>query len=146
MHHVKPMVEEPGVEVRRLAGPDLVVEPGREEPLPEHEPGVGREHQVRQPRLRPHLLDGGPEPAERFAEGPPLVPGDVADGGEGALHPRVDFVLDPVVVGRAHQDAGGRSHRETRGGGRRRSGWMGWNFSPPTAAGGWTPKTWTLAA
>ena len=57
----EPVGGEPGVEDGRLAGADVVTEPAAEEPRPEHEPGVGGEHQVRQARPRRQLFDRGAE-------------------------------------------------------------------------------------
>jgi len=57
---------EPGVEMRRLAGTDLVTERRAEEAIQEDQASIGGEHQVRQAGLWRHQLDHDPELAERF--------------------------------------------------------------------------------
>jgi len=52
---------EPRLEKRRLAGPHLVLEPAAQEAILEDQAGVGREHQVRQVRLRRHRFDRNAE-------------------------------------------------------------------------------------
>ena len=82
-----------------------IAETAAEEPLAEDEPGVRGEHEVRQPRLRLHLLNDDTERPQRVAQRLPLAEREFADGPEGAVHPRVDLVLDPVMIRRAHEDS-----------------------------------------
>ena len=73
--HREAVRRKPGVEVRRLAGADLVAEARAEEAIVEHQPGVGREHQVGQARLRRHQFDLYAEADERVVEPTPLRTG-----------------------------------------------------------------------
>src|SRR5207253_5280648 len=52
-----------------------------------------------------HQLDRDAEPAQSLVECPPLLMGDLALGAARAAHPRIDLVLDAVIIGRTHEDA-----------------------------------------
>src|SRR5207253_2931945 len=86
------MLREPGVEERRLAGTDAVAEARAEKPLLIHQARVGREHQVRQTRLRRHQLDLYAQADQRLVKMPPLLQGPLRRAAARPAHPRVDLV------------------------------------------------------
>src|SRR5690606_27406981 len=90
---------------RRLAGAHLMAETRADEAVLEDQPGVGGEHQVGQTRLGLHQLDLRTEPAQGLVQGAPLPAGTLAVGVLLHAHPRVDLVLDAVVIGRTHENA-----------------------------------------
>src|SRR5205823_2149792 len=76
-----------------------------EEPLLEHQAGVGGEDKVGQAGLGRQQLKLRAKAFQRGVELLPLAAGSLRRAGTLALHPRVDLILDAVIVGRAHEDA-----------------------------------------
>src|SRR5262249_24184350 len=101
----EPVGSEPGVEVRRLTGADLVTKSGAEEALFADQAGVRREDRVRQLGRGRHKLDGYAQAPKNFNQTLPLATRCLRRAAPGAAHPRIDFVFDAVVVRWTHQDA-----------------------------------------
>ena len=71
--------------------------------LADGEPGVGSEYHVGQFRLWRHQLDLRLEGGERFVQPLPLRFRQIGFGTTRATHPRIDLVLDAVVIRRAQK-------------------------------------------
>src|SRR5205823_5015151 len=69
------------------------------------QPRVGGKDEIGHSGPRRHQLDLHAEIEEGFVQVAPLLADPVRSRAAGPAHPRVDFVFDPVVIGRAHQDA-----------------------------------------
>src|SRR5947209_762136 len=105
MLDLKTMGSKPGIEMRRLAGADLVAEARAEKTLTEHHTGIGGEDQVRQARLRRHPFDLYTQSDQCLIQLLPLSPGSFRGAAAFPRHPRIDLVFDPVIIRRAHQDS-----------------------------------------
>ena len=75
----------------------------RDKFLADGEPGVGSEYHVGQFRLWRHQLDLRLEGGERFVQSLPLRFRQIGFGATRATHPRIDLVLDAVVIRRAQK-------------------------------------------
>src|SRR2546423_400611 len=91
--------------MRRFAGAHLMAKPRAKKTISKDQSRVCREDQVGQTRLRGHPLDLDAEAMERVLQPLPLMPSAFNDDAASPAHPRVDLVLDAVVIGRTHQDA-----------------------------------------
>ena len=76
-----------------------------DEPVADHNPGVGREGHVGRLGRLLDQLDGDAEPLDALTQASPLIERACAVDAVGAAHPRVDLVVDPVVHRLAHEDA-----------------------------------------
>src|SRR5262245_46633059 len=65
---------------------------------------VGREHHVRQAGLRRQKLDRGSRFFQQLLERRPLLAGSLPIALPLPVHPRIDFVLNSIVIRRAHED------------------------------------------
>ncbi len=92
----------------------VVFEMGEDSPGAEEHGGVGGEDEVRQAGDRRDEFDFCACGFDVGTQVFPLLDCEFAIGGAGAAHPGVDFVLDTVVVGRAHEDAGGHEENSRR--------------------------------
>src|SRR5262249_2506805 len=106
----KAIFGKPGIEEGRLAGPNLMAKSGAEKSPAEYKPGVGREHQVGQPGLRGHQLDLYAKLHKGIVKVPPLHVRPLRGTAARPAHPRVDLILNPVIIRRAHQDTWLRTH------------------------------------
>ena len=74
------MLGKPGVKARRLTLPFWMGEARAEEAVAEHQPRVGSEDEIGQPRLRRHQLDLHAELNEGIVQIAPLLPSPVRRG------------------------------------------------------------------
>src|SRR5262249_7544521 len=96
---------EPGFVERAFASTDVMPKARAEKLLPEPQARIGGEYEVRQPRPRLHQLHLHPQRAQRPVQMPPLPMRLLRMRPARSAHPRIDLVLDPVVIRRAHEDA-----------------------------------------
>jgi hypothetical protein len=82
-----------------------IAEVTRHEDVAVHDPGVRREHEVGDVRLRLDEFDLCAGSAEIRDELVPLLLAAIPVDGHLAMHPRIDLVEHTEVVGRAHQVA-----------------------------------------
>src|SRR5919198_3569311 len=111
MGNLEPLMAKPLFEVCSLAAPNLVAEVADDKLVLPDEAGVGRKDHIRQPELRLDQanIDGQAlleEPAQRI----PLLLGSCRITRVAPAHPGINFVLNAVIVGRAHQEL----HNDTR--------------------------------
>jgi hypothetical protein len=102
---LEPVVGEPRRVDLRLALPLRVAEVARHELQAVDDAGIGREDEVGHLRLRVHrhhLRAGEPQGRDEVL---PLLRRQVVLDGHLLVHPRVDLVEHPEVVGRAHEVA-----------------------------------------
>ena len=93
----------PAREVRRFARPFLVPEITRDETASDSETGVGGEDHVGKFRPRRDQLDLAIQVRELFEETFPLRLNEGRIGATRPAHPRIDLVLDAVIVRRTEE-------------------------------------------
>ena len=97
---------QPGLGVRLLDLPLRMAESGRNGHFAVDQRRIGREDQVGHAGHRLHAVDRRPGLLQQSPQVLPLGHRRRVIGPLAAVHPRIDLVLDAVMVRRAHQDAG----------------------------------------
>src|SRR5438045_666649 len=103
----------------RFAGPLFMPKIAGDELLPDCEASVGREHHVRQIWLRRDEFNFAIQFGKDSVQTAPLFLGQGRFRPSGSTHPRVDLVLDAVVIRRAKKKLAHKNEitcRPTRGG------------------------------
>src|SRR5918994_1707795 len=103
MHDLKALMAKPLLEMCSLATSNIVAEVADDKLVLPDEAGIGRKDHVRQPELSLDQADIDGQPIlEEPAQGIPLLLGLHRVALVAPAHPRINFVLDTVIVGRAH--------------------------------------------
>ncbi len=97
---------EPDVVVRGLSLAGFVPEPRQEDLVMPHESRIGGEDQIGKPFHGRHQSHIDAQRDQQGVQVVPLLAGFLGITRPAPVHPGIDFIFDPVVIGGAHQNGG----------------------------------------